>query len=121
MDAKEWFPPNYNKNITSDSSNSKSVQNRLLKFKAPAEAAVNVSNGEDSLQSSDFILDEPTKDLSKLQVIICTLIEDPGQYDDLIGTFIETLGPYYEDVNIVSTTTNLIFSQVIFEIKRCIG
>lgn len=107
MNAKEWFPSNYNKN--SGSNTSRSVQSRLH-IEIDPKAQTNTCHTM-PVYSNGTLLDEPSRDLLTLEEIINTLIEDPGAFDHLLGKFIETFGPYYEDIDFVAKTVELIFNR----------
>lgn len=98
--AKEFVPRNYNAPPAVQSAPLvvQSVQNRLKVHKQKPEPEPPCSSAE--------------MDMQRLQQIVNTLTGDPGQFDDLLQIFMETLQPYLNDLMILHDCARLLFNQV---------
>ncbi|KAL1517019.1 hypothetical protein ABEB36_000840 [Hypothenemus hampei] len=86
--------------------NSKSgAQNRLKKYRNQSSQG-STSSSRNSLNSKFNSLD-----MSRLQQLITSVINYPGQFDDLLMVFIETLNPYFNDVLAMSEIAKLLVTQ----------
>nr|XP_023016190.1 polyadenylate-binding protein-interacting protein 1 [Leptinotarsa decemlineata] len=109
VEAPEWFPSGHtyvpNNRIEKLAS---SVQNRLKINKTNEsndfEYATVLQNMEAIENSSDFW---------RLKQLINTLTKDPGQFDDLLELFLETLAPYFDDIIALSTIVKILLEQAI--------
>ncbi|KAF5306448.1 hypothetical protein FQR65_LT07360 [Abscondita terminalis] len=119
--AREWFPPNYNKNNVYNNANieSKSANDRLLKYKLQNNAqTVDIPNVQPQPLSNILHDDdnmEQRKSLQQLEEIMSNLIVDPGHFDNLLGLFIEILKPYYDDVSFISYIAESIVGKALNE------
>ncbi|XP_030766100.1 polyadenylate-binding protein-interacting protein 1 [Sitophilus oryzae] len=52
-------------------------------------------------------------DMLRLRQIISSLIKYPGQFDDLLMVFMETIYPYFDDILAMSEITNLMVNEAI--------
>lgn len=97
VDAKEFFPANFNVVSSSTSAPSKSIQDRLKKYK-PIENNYSESSSRNEF---DFLYNS----LELLTV-------KPGKFDNVVPDLIEHLEPYFNDVESVSKITEVLFNQV---------
>lgn len=111
VDAKEWLPANYNKNGTAAPISS--VQNRLQRIRLNTEDVQESSQAHgdqnNPLQSSNC---DPTIDTTKLKEIVFALTYDPGQFDRVVGTFLDILQPYSEDIDVCNRVADMLFDSV---------
>lgn len=118
-DAPEFIPASYRvpENYTQDVHNAVSdtppqkAQDRFKKYKqnnsSYSEPASDLSNGFCDYDPN------PTSDMLRLKQIISSLINYPGQFDDLFMVFMETIHPYFEDVLAMSEIVELLVSEAI--------
>ncbi|KAJ8937051.1 hypothetical protein NQ314_012045 [Rhamnusium bicolor] len=114
-DAPEWFPSCVSNNIQSSTSN---IQKRLKIHKQPQDTDYlqnsNIAEKySDNVPDQCYSADEDSPDIIRLKQIINTLTKDPGQFDNLLDLFMETLLPYFEDIIALSIIAQLLVEQAI--------
>ncbi|VEN60621.1 unnamed protein product [Callosobruchus maculatus] len=103
-DAPEWFPNNSIMTKKVDNV-SHSLQNRLK---------IHKRNGSDSDHSQND-WGPAVDDIKRLKQIITTLSRDPGQFDNLLDLFMETLVPYFQDLMTLSTVAKILVEEAILD------
>lgn len=108
VEAKEWYPPGYNStpavnNYPTYSKPTNSAQNRLNKYKQ-------VQNDNKFKGTYDY-----DQQLQYLYEIIKLLTLKPGKFDEVIFSLIEFLEPYFNDIEVMSKVTTVIFQQAVVE------
>lgn len=115
VNAREWFPPNYNKNnVFNANVEHKSANDRLLKYKMPSNAQTVEKTNVDTFSRDEDNL-EQRKSLEQLEDIMSNLIVDPGHFDNLLGLFIEILDPYYTDISFITYIAESIVGKALNE------
>lgn len=114
-DAPEWFPSYIGVNYNSEAP--KSVQNRLRLHKSQPEPqnSHNKDNEKMEISSDNLVYGDENDfepDIKRLKQIITTLSKDPGQFDNLLDLFMETLMPYLEDFLALSVIVRILVEQV---------
>ncbi|CAH2015858.1 unnamed protein product [Acanthoscelides obtectus] len=105
-DAPEWFPNNSIMTQRVDSL-SNSLQNRLK---------IHKRHGNDSNHSQNHsaaAIPNIDDDIKRLKQIITTLSRDPGQFDNLLDIFMETLIPYFNDLMTLFTVAKILVEEAI--------
>lgn len=97
VDAKEFYPASYLQ--TPSPAPIKSVQDRLTKYNK--QNIENDRNDSTSNKDVDFLYDS-----------IEVLTVKPGKFDSILPSLLESLEPFFEDVNSVFHITEIIFTQV---------
>ncbi|KAK9891448.1 hypothetical protein WA026_014681 [Henosepilachna vigintioctopunctata] len=98
-----------------------SVQNRLKIHKEQDTQRNTISNdnavnsryytqGDSNSQYANDSLDD-----RRLKQLITTLTNDPGQFDNLLDIFKQTLRPYFQDIIAISNVTDLLVNQAVQE------
>lgn len=117
--AAEFIPKCYydNSNTVMSKPPQLSVQNRLKIHKdqdssrnqSSRDAPINsrYSQGDNNYRYANNSLDN-----LRLKQLIHTLTCNPGQFDDLLDIFKQTLRPYFEDIIALATVTDLLVTQV---------
>ncbi|XP_060534863.1 uncharacterized protein LOC132707158 [Cylas formicarius] len=121
-DAPEFYPAGYNRSEVSEPVNyfpknvhitvsdpasivKHSAQNRLNKYKQNSIGSSYVEyNGH---------CDDDSPDMIRLKQIISSLKLYPGQFDDLLMVFMETIYPYFNDIIAMSEIVKLLVSEAI--------
>lgn len=113
VDAKEWFPANYSKTPAYPVS---SVQKRLQSIRSNADEVQESSQSQgdqnNTVRQNDC---DPTIDTMKLKEIVFQLIYDPGQFDRVLGTFLEILQPYSEEVDVCNIVADMLFDSALVQ------
>ncbi|KAL3283893.1 hypothetical protein HHI36_018062 [Cryptolaemus montrouzieri] len=122
VSASEFIPKCYldksNEIVMSKPANV-SVQNRLKIHKDqdsqrtqfPQDCQINsryFSQGDNNFQYTSDSLDD-----RRLKQLINTLTNDPGQFDNLLDIFKQTIRPYFDDIIALSSVTDLLVRQAI--------
>ncbi|KAJ8938591.1 hypothetical protein NQ318_020853 [Aromia moschata] len=115
VDAPEWYPSNVNPNVNAQLPAS-NVQDRLKVHKKSHEPDLQslslAEKGYPSNVSVEQCTVEDSVDIIRLKQIINTLTKDPGQFDNLLDLFMETLFPYFEDIIAISLIAQLLVEQL---------
>ncbi|KAF7283435.1 hypothetical protein GWI33_000575 [Rhynchophorus ferrugineus] len=86
------------------------AQNRLSKLRNEISHEFTISNTQnESSQSTDY----DSVDMMRLKQIISSLTNYPGQFDDLLIIFMETIYPYFNDIIAMSDITQLLVNEAI--------
>lgn len=103
-DAKEWYPSSFTKTTPQLA---QPAQNRLQRIKHE-----NVTSDDTVVETSQntFVFDPMPLDL-----LIKSLIYDPGQFDNLIENFLAILAPHFENVDVANKTAKIIFENALRE------
>lgn len=108
ISAPEFFPANYVRqqySVPTAATTSSSVQNRLKVHKnQPQNTPVQCQNLNGEANEADMV---------RLRQIISTLTNDPGQFDNLLEIFLDTLAPYFDDITTILNASELLVDQVI--------
>ncbi|CAH1155754.1 unnamed protein product [Phaedon cochleariae] len=126
-EAAEWFPLGFQSPSTTNSSTdtyvepvhntNSSVQSRLLKHKISSDnEIVNYSTSDTIFQNKDGVEDDEydySSDMRRIKHIIATLTKDPGQFDNLLEIFLETLMPHLEDITPISIITQTLLDEAL--------
>ncbi|XP_018571544.1 uncharacterized protein LOC108911168 isoform X2 [Anoplophora glabripennis] len=101
VDAPEWYPSNC-------------ISNDCLEPCASVKNIYDENISGTSETKIEYLLtnDEDSPDIFRLKQIIGTLSKDPGQFDNLLDLFMETLQPYFEDILALSITAQLLVEQL---------
>ncbi|XP_018571543.1 polyadenylate-binding protein-interacting protein 1 isoform X1 [Anoplophora glabripennis] len=104
VDAPEWYPSNC-------------ISNDCLEPCASVKNIYDENISGTSETKIEYLLtnDEDSPDIFRLKQIIGTLSKDPGQFDNLLDLFMETLQPYFEDILALSITAQLLVEQAIVD------
>lgn len=103
-DAKEFFPAGY----SSAAAGSKgSVQDRLLKIKH------NQPQNQNDVSNAYPDGSQIEQDKRRLENMITTLIFNPGQFDNLLELFVETLKPYLDNHDMMNVMAEMLVFEVI--------
>lgn len=102
VDAPEWYPSNciFDSSLPSDVTVKDIQYGDSILEKSEVKDCYSLMNNEDS------------PDIIRLKQIISTLTKDPGQFDNLLDIFMETLQPYFEDIIALSIIAQLLVEQV---------
>lgn len=92
-EAKEFYPANC----------SYSIQQRLTRFR------ISEPSPEHSVSE---VKQDVDIDIARLKEILNSLTYDPGKFDELLESFIDILAPYFEDISMITNTTEMILEQV---------
>lgn len=109
VDAPE-FVPRATENKPQISAVTSSIQNRL-KIRRPELECEMIEKVEDN---SQYLANEvdPRNDLKRIRQIINTLTKDPGQFDNLLQIFMETVAPYLDDLLLLSDIVKILIHEV---------
>lgn len=105
VEAKEWFPSTYSPTAPQLA---QPAQSRLQRIKSGNSITMNEYNPETSQHRMEF-------DTVNLDLIIQSLIYDPGQFDNLVDNFIAILEPHFEDLEVAIRTAETIFEFALRE------
>ncbi|GJQ71105.1 hypothetical protein Trydic_g1010 [Trypoxylus dichotomus] len=105
-DAKEWFPSTYSPQVVPQLA--QPAQSRLQKIKSENACVTEDYNPETSQYKTAF---EPVN----LDILIQSLIYDPGQFDNLVDNFIAILEPYADDIEVAIKAVETIFEYALRE------
>lgn len=105
-DAQEWFPSNYTGIRTTPPLKHSSVQDRL---------SIHKKSKQNEDKASSMSLQNVEKDIARLRQLIDTLTTDPGQFDMLIDIFMESIRPYYDDIEVLSLLAEILLNQAVHE------
>lgn len=83
------------------------IQNRL-KIRSESES----STIEKVENDPPYITDYVENDLKRIRQIINTLTKDPGQFDNLLQIFMDTVVPYLEDIMLLSDIVHILVNEV---------
>lgn len=102
-DAKEFYPAGY----SSPAAGSKgSVQDRLLKIKH------NQPQNQNDVSNAYPDGSQIEQDKRRLENMITTLIFNPGQFDNLLDLFVETLKPYLDNHDMMTVMAEMLVFEV---------
>lgn len=109
-DAPEFVPRTFESKpqITPTSK----IQNRLKIHRSEPECDT-VEKSEHHPEFVDNYMDTGS-DHKRIRQIINTLTKDPGQFDNLLQIFMDTVAPYWEDVNLLSNIVEILVNEVSF-------
>ncbi|GLV45622.1 uncharacterized protein CBL_02641 [Carabus blaptoides fortunei] len=105
-EAEEWYPAGYNSTPVVNNYptySPSSVQNRLNKYR-------HVDNDNKYKGTYDY-----DQQLQYLYEIIKLLTLKPGKFDEVIFSLIEFLEPYFNNIEVMSKVTTVIFQQAVVE------
>ncbi|KAJ8916889.1 hypothetical protein NQ315_013357 [Exocentrus adspersus] len=109
VDAPEWYPPSrVSSNCLGSFSSLNIHDNKNLQ-------EVNVEDGANKVnhQQQSHEANGDSSDIIRLKQIISTLTKDPGQFDNMLDLFMESLEPYFQDVIALSLIAQLLVEQAI--------
>lgn len=109
-DAKEFYPAGYNNAAAAPVSRSL-AQERLLKIKHNQPQILDEQRNEVSNECSDAQIEQ---DKRRLENMIRTLIYNPGQFDNLLDLFLETLKPYLENNEMIHFMAEMLVFEVTY-------
>lgn len=112
VDAPEFIPrfadaKDTKQNVSSLTSR---IQNRLKLCRSESECSTIEIVENDSPYNTDFV----ENDIKRIRQIINTLTKDPGQFDNLLQIFMDTVLPYLEDIILLSDIVQILVNEVIF-------
>lgn len=105
VDAEEWFPSSYS---PVGPQLAQPAQNRLQRIKSENTIITEDFNPETSHDKIPF-------DPVNLDILIQSLIYDPGQFDNLIDNFIAIFAPHLDDLEVAMKTAEAIFGYALQE------
>lgn len=105
FDAPE-FKPKYCETKSQVSTVTSSIQNRLNIHRSESNEQIE----EPTSVTSTYVGTE--SDIKRIKQIINTLTKDPGQFDNLLQIFMETVAPYLEDVCLLPEIVQIIVNEV---------
>lgn len=112
-DQENYFPQNVHITVSDGRRIQKqSAQDRLKKWKNPSESSSCYPESSPNLSNGYYDHDEST-DMIRLKQIISSLIKYPGQFDDLLLVFMETIYPYFDDILAMSEIAQLLVGEAI--------
>lgn len=106
VDAPEFIP----RFSESSQQISSSVQNRLKIHRSESDYKPTEKVENNPEYNSDCV--DTESDLKRLRQIIITLTKDPGQFDNLLQIFMDTVLPYLEDIILLSEIVNILVNEV---------
>lgn len=111
-DAPEFIPRFADARDTKQSVSSLTsrIQNRLKICRSESECSPTEKVENDSPYNTDFV----ESDIKRIRQIINTLTKDPGQFDNLLQIFMDTVLPYLEDIILLSDIVQIVVNEVIF-------
>ncbi|KAB0796628.1 hypothetical protein PPYR_10689 [Photinus pyralis] len=108
--APEWYPANYKQPKRAPH---QAAQDRLLHLKQHLNKKnVNTSEDEPKVEPEDGE-DTECRAVEILENLMQNLIRNPAQFQDILGSFIETLAPFYMDFQFINYITELIVEKVL--------
>lgn len=110
VDAPEFIPRFAETRETkpSVSSLTSSIQNRLKICRSESECSTIEKVENDSPYNTEFV----ENDIKRIRQIINTLTKDPGQFDNLLQIFMDTVVPYLEDIILLSDIVKILVNEV---------
>lgn len=94
VDAKEFYPANFNLAQNTSQGTTKSLQDRLNKYK-------NIEPQQNNKRELDYLFET-----------IILLTNKPGKFDSTLPALVETLKPHFNDPEFITKITQEIFEQV---------
>lgn len=110
--AKEWYPPNYNRN-NKPNRTSHPAQDRLKRMKQKFDTS-NENKIDENVTQNDDNVDE-CHAVQQLEELMENLIINPADFHLILGTFTELMTPYYDDFTFIDYVTELIVEKVLSE------
>ncbi|KRT86614.1 hypothetical protein AMK59_719 [Oryctes borbonicus] len=104
-DAKEWFPSSYSQVVPQLA---QPAQSRLQRIKSENAGVTEDYNAESGQLKMGF-------ESVNLDILIQSLIYDPGQFDNLVDNFIAILEPHSDDIEVAIKAVETIFEYALRE------
>lgn len=109
VDAPEFIPRSETKQPISGATSR--IQNRLKIPRCELECdKVEVVRDNPEYIPQSYV--DTETDLKRIRQLIKTLTKNPGQFDDLLQIFMETVTPYLEDIVLLSDIVQILVNEV---------
>lgn len=108
VDAPEFVPRTF-ESKPQISATSK-IQNRLKVHRSESECETLEKTEHQPEYFQNFM--DTDSDHKRIRQIINTLTKDPGQFDNLLQIFMDTVAPYWEDVILLSDIVQILVNEV---------
>lgn len=108
VDAPEFIPRSLeSKQISAVSSR---IQDRLKIHRSESDCETVEVIGDNTAYSLKHL--DTENDIKRIRQIINTLTKNPGQFDDLLQIFMDTVAPYLEDIILLSNIVQILVNEV---------
>lgn len=108
-DAPEFIPRAFEIKPQISAITSK-IQNRLKIHKSESECGTLEKTEDNSEYITNYM--DTESDHKRIRQIINTLTKDPGQFDNLLQIFMDTVAPYWEDLIMLSDIVQILVNEV---------
>lgn len=112
--APEWYPANYRPSPQPKRAPHQYANDRLVRLKQNLDKP-NLITSQDTGPKVEPEDSEDTewRAVELLEDLMQNLIRNPAQFQDIVGSFVETLTPFYMDFSFINYVTELIVEKVL--------